>query len=634
MNATIPQLVVRVGFTGHRVLAGVDFQVLEQRLLECFAKLHAEAATLAQRHPNVFASAAPKLQLVTGLAVGSDQCAARAAIEAKFDLVALSPFAWGEFERDFDGDAPGLAEARRLFRAARDETVELDASLVRSGSDANTRFSQGAASYARLGRFLVAQSDVLVAVVDGRRPDSPEGGARWVLHQARRQGLQCIEIDVAKSAHQWLPTASELAGMLALAVGPPTSVEAGAHGGHTAHHGHADRSTTLVGDYYLEPSPKDGVSALARVYARCFDDVVKWCGGRPSEAKREHEDPVSATRAQVASAAEPTVLEKEQERADQLAGHYNGLYRTSYALLSMLGFLAVLAAVLGHLVPHEPERIQPPNAPAHAVAATGEPNEQQQNPAVRSVPAHEGRHWSALTIAELVILLAIFGIYYSTKRLRLREKGTDYRLLAELLRVAKGLHPLRARLRRRPTRAHGSDGDVAQSWMAWYATAIERMQGIGKVRFDTPTIEVLRGAYVHDVIADQRRFHRVRSHRYATIERRIHRIVFVLFAGAFTGCVAHLMHWKLLEPYGLVLTAALPALAAALHTIATQAEMARLERRYRAMERYFANAQLAVERLPAGDLAHLEDIAQEVGARMVDEVAEWRWLHSVHEPRL
>lgn len=585
-----PRLVVRVGFTGHRDLPGADLSKLEQRLAAFLGQVRAAADAVVTQHSPMYADEPARIELVTGLAIGADHCAAQAARTAGVDLVALSPFAWPEFEHDFDGDPAGLAAAQQFWKGATSR-IELDASVVRKALGSSHRFEEGKDSYVRLGRFLVAQSDILLAVVDGRRPGEAEGGAQWVLSHARRLGVECCTFDVAE-ADRWSVDALAIADQVARAVGPPTSAPStNSTGG--SHAAHGDRSTTFVDDYLRERDPGREASRLVRCYAGLFDRFVRWVGGAPRKPS-----PFVRAEPVVSPATEPPpILSEAMARADSLATHFNGLYRTSFAVLSLLGFTAVLAAVLGY-------------------SAAGE--------AVTSP-------W---TFVEVAVLAAILGIYMATTAARLREKGTDYRLLAEMLRVAVALHPMRARLRRRPGRAHGSDGDIAHSWMAWYATALERMAGIGCVAFTHAHVEAVRVHFLDELLAGQREFHRVRSHRYAAIERRIHGFVFVLFLGACAGCIAHFAHYVPMQPWGLVLTAALPALAGALHTIGTQAEFARLERRYRAMEHFFGNACAAVERLPVGDLEHLVQIGQEVGARMIDEVAEWRWLHSVHEPRL
>ncbi|MEL6712877.1 MAG: hypothetical protein AAFP86_03845, partial [Planctomycetota bacterium] len=118
------------------------------------------------------------------------------------------------------------------------------------------------------------------------------------------------------------------------------------------------------------------------------------------------------------------------------------------------------------------------------------------------------------------------------------------------------------------------------------------------------------------------------------LEAAIEKTVYVLFALAVLGCVSHLMHLAAIEPIALVLTAALPALAAALHGIAGHAELARLETRYEAMHEHLLQQRAALVAMERPTREDLVELTQELGSRMVDEAAEWRWLHAVHDPKL
>jgi hypothetical protein len=149
------------------------------------------------------------------------------------------------------------------------------------------------------------------------------------------------------------------------------------------------------------------------------------------------------------------------------------------------------------------------------------------------------------------------------------------------------------------------------------------------------------------LLTSQILYHRKTAGRYASIEGKLHMTTIVLFALAVYGCLAHAFHWipfvGWFAPWSLIFTAALPALAAALHGIATHAEFPRLERRYVAMAQYLQllARQMEASTVPVGASTlgpfsrdQLLGFAGEATTRMIDEVAEWRWLHAVHDVKL
>lgn len=642
------ELVVRVGFTGHRRLWGPDGSdpdPKEDAALRAHLKAAVrdalndviEAARATAASSNGVFDPEPRVELLTGLASGADQVAAEACFEAGCVLVPVSPFSWSEFERDFENDPEGRATLLELLERAPGSGVELAADRERTGT-LEERFRQGRDDYASLGGFLLAQSDILLAFLDERRVGGGIGGTAAVVADADLRRLPCWILspdgDEVRGAGRRRPG---LLGSAGAAASPHDLVKEtlalpedhDAHGhasGHTNHHPR-DR-TDLVEDYLAETLPSSR-PWYRRVFAPLFDQLVKRLGGAPSDNDGDLEplgnfDPGSDLSSET--------LRAHYEWADRLAGHCNGVHRTTLLSIYVLGFFAVLSAVVGELL--EKGHIARCFTAACEALAAGDP-------AAATNLAHHHPLAYFVSLAEITFLAGILALFYVSRRWRIRAKGTDYRLLAELLRIADALWPLRTRQRPLEPRAQGSDGSVQGTWMYWYAQAIVRHAGPLDRRFDRAYRLECRAALRH-YVADQRRFHQIRVHRFHRLETFFEAAVIVLFALAFLGALGHLFHIPGLASYALVMTAGLPALAAAIHGLLTQAEFARLERRYESMQIYLDRVLSEIGRNDAqpddgGPIQSRDDLvatALEVTSRMVDEVAEWRWLHAVHDARI
>lgn len=160
-----PVMTVQVGATGHRALsdnAGDALAATATQLLRAIADaaLRLHATDQASADP-VFADDAPMLRLVCGLASGADTVLAEAARASGWSLVATLPFARNDFEQDF-----AAADLPR-FRALLSQAVIV--------SELNGDHGRGGEPYAEIGRQIVEQSDILLAVWDGLPPRGPGG---------------------------------------------------------------------------------------------------------------------------------------------------------------------------------------------------------------------------------------------------------------------------------------------------------------------------------------------------------------------------------------------------------------------------------------------------------------------------
>lgn len=151
---------VRVGVTGHRVLAEVD---------RVTAGVDAALARIAALFPGRAMTA------VTALAEGADRLVAERVLGRDGGAIeAVLPLAPDVYEADFD-----TPDSRRAFRALLARAGEMSIEAPASSRDA---------AYARAGARVLDRSDVLIAVWDGR-PSQGGGGTAEIVALARTRGL-------------------------------------------------------------------------------------------------------------------------------------------------------------------------------------------------------------------------------------------------------------------------------------------------------------------------------------------------------------------------------------------------------------------------------------------------------------
>jgi hypothetical protein len=140
-----------VAVTAHRDLVAAEVPAIESRVEACFAELRAQFPDLP-------------LTLLSPLAEGGDQLAARVALHMGVPLIAVLPMAREEYERDFAG-AARLAEFHRLLGQA-ERVISLPPA---AGNEAPPRSDAARQiQYAQVGVFLSNHCQVLLALWDGK----------------------------------------------------------------------------------------------------------------------------------------------------------------------------------------------------------------------------------------------------------------------------------------------------------------------------------------------------------------------------------------------------------------------------------------------------------------------------------
>jgi hypothetical protein len=127
------------------------------------------------------------LQVISPLAEGADRIVARSALEQGAELIVLLPFPPENYLLDFS-----TSESREEFLELLGRAHE----IVELGGRRDSEASRNLA-YSQVGEILVARSDVLIALWDGK-PASGAGGTAQVIDMARRVGRPIF----------WLPTST------------------------------------------------------------------------------------------------------------------------------------------------------------------------------------------------------------------------------------------------------------------------------------------------------------------------------------------------------------------------------------------------------------------------------------------
>jgi hypothetical protein len=171
MAATLPRL--RIGVTGHRVPPKLP-EESEAPLRDQIDRLFAATVAAMGKTPGDFT-------IVSSLAEGSDRIVSDAGLAAGFQLQVVLPLGKTEYARDFETEASRAEFEKLLARAC--DVVDLDGAP-----------EQRPRAYEAAGFFMLANSDVLIAIWDGQ-PAAGIGGTEEIVNRAVADGLLVIWIE-------------------------------------------------------------------------------------------------------------------------------------------------------------------------------------------------------------------------------------------------------------------------------------------------------------------------------------------------------------------------------------------------------------------------------------------------------
>ncbi len=180
-----PQLVVRVGVTGHRPsrLTHANEKVLSNAVAKILDMVRAAAEELILEPGERVKPEAPVLRIVSPLAEGADRIVAEVGLAKGFQLECPLPFRRDDYGKDFEKPA-----SRRKFRALLSRAtavMELDGSRETP--------EQANEAYESVGRVVFKESDLLIAIWDGKKP-TRRGGTGQIVEEALRHGTLTVWI--------------------------------------------------------------------------------------------------------------------------------------------------------------------------------------------------------------------------------------------------------------------------------------------------------------------------------------------------------------------------------------------------------------------------------------------------------
>ena len=602
-----PMLAWRVGVTGHRTLPEDTLPALGCAVAHVLSLVADTLRDIAARQgTGSYAAGGPVLRLVSPLAEGADRLVAREALQLGYELNVAMPFNQGEYERDFG--ATSLAEFQALLAQAH---LRRGAACVLALD--GSREADGERGYEAVGRHVLRNCDLLVAVWDGA-PAAGRGGTAEVVQAARSAGVPVWWIDPkAAQAPQFLADVAQpqpvgtaaqaatdirLASYIRLAVEPPEVAPPHRHGvlGRLVH-----RACTLVGhnptplaDFLRETAP--GRPRIRAMYGFFMDLVAP----RPDIAPPAIALPEGTVEAW---------WEAHYRTASALSSVYGDRYRSSYILVFLLAGTALAAAVLSLVLPF-----------VGHVAAAG---------------------------VELAALLGIALLVGANNLHRWHERWISYRLLAELCRKQRVLAPLGWTLPLRDV-ARMTASAIAteppgtavvlprEAWVAWYFSAIRRAAPLPS--------GMLAGAALHQartqalgLVDEQAIYHHIRHHRSEQAARRLATWGEAFFVLSGLGVAVKLGLEAVHGPpmiIGLigVACALFPAVSATFVGIRAYAEFELLAQQSARMQRVMKDAKAGLDGVDCAGPAACTTLATTINsitAAMLQDVEGWAQLFQV-----
>ncbi len=535
------------------------------------------------------------LQALSPLAEGADRLFAEEALAAGYRLIAPLPFQQADYEGDF------LA-TQDAFRALlqRSLVIELD----------GARGADETASYEAVGRFVVQNCDLLIAIWDGRLTGK-RGGTAEITRYAVECGVPIWWIDPNDEVSvrwlgdevQWserkegpgLSPQQTLEAYLTKIILPPEteSLEEENLFGRAARHIGRLRRTheDPLSVFLTEPMRRSG-QRIALPW-RLFGFAYKLLAPPGPRS---------------ASAPVPPPGDYWQavfERADQLSVDYADRYRSSYLLIILLAFCIDLTPKVA-----------------------------------RAISEHLAR---PATIIELMLLMAIAVLVVLNHIGAWHERWINYRLLAELCRGQSILSPIGEKMPRSDAaRSAAATVDLDPEtvprdvWVGWFMEAAtraspwpERENRVAKQRSK---------ALGTDLAQSQVDYHRGRSNRSRLADRRLGKLGERCFLATVVAVAAQVVLLSSFhEQHGVAermedLATSLSALSAGFIAIQFYSEFGLLHRQSERMRR---NMEDVLRQLAAIDIAEplasisLAKTLQDLSTAMLLDLKGWAELFSI-----
>jgi len=561
-------LALRVGITGARNLSPEQLPRIRTQVTEFLVRTREELERLALKDAarGAYCCAGgepprPRLSVLSPLAEGADRLLAEAALANGYHLSCPLPFAREEYEKDFASEE-SKQEFRRLLQQAGTSVLEID----------GARGDAQAASYEAVGRFVVRNCDILVAIWDGR-PGKGFGGTADVVRFATNHGPPVFWIHADKETDPaflidgqdfraapkgdagWSNTLHCY--LEHLIIPPAIPVQ------------HASTWFERVAKFGRSPTLPPYLT-----YLKPVSGAHRWIWRAHSWLLRTAAGTIEVpawSRPQVPANKVAAYWFAHFGPADALAGACARRYRSSYVWVFGLAAISVIFAAIALVVP--------PTIPIK-LTVTG---------------------------IEFISLISIGVMVFANERQRWHEQFLEFRLLAELCRKQQALSLFGWSLEGPPVTEklavfRPNVPSATGNWVGWLFGALQRAAPISEGIFDRDRIEEARNEALRDLIDDQLAYHKARALQSQQASDRLGQVGEYLFIAVLALVAVKLVSVSLHADHLLILVlglaaAILPALSAGFVGIRSYAELPLLADQSRRMQAEMSAVKLQVQQI-------------------------------------
>jgi hypothetical protein len=584
----LPRPALRIGITGRRALivskqenaegqpSDIDVSGrIREAVRETLTLVQEVARDEFKRASHLYQQEIAEFWAVSPLAEGADRVFAEEAIKLDYVLECPLPFDRDEYSKDFKDASSKAKFYEQLGDAFR--VLELDGQRESKSAES--------AAYEAVGRLVVDQCDLLIAIWDGK-PDNGRGGTSDIIDfAAGKVPIICLRMDsesheVYGRAGRRRPerySSEALRRLIEHIVVPPWLL-----------HGRGGDSD-LTGSYVQNLSAKG--SLLGWFWKRFIRFML--VGKNPRQAASQH--------------VPDGPFLRYYEPFDGYANRLSGLYRGAFLLNYILGVLAVVIALVG--------------AAFHGLS---------DQIIYRTIMLHPTVIERVLVGTELLTIGVIFSIILLLGKRRWHYRSVDCRYLGEQFRVLCYLHTLALSPPHPKLPAHHLEHNVQKSWMEWLLRGVVRETQMPHGKFSKDRVEIEQ-TKILAWVRGQIQYHRFNAVRLTVIEGRLRMFVWISLLAILIACSVHLF-WdpKSVAWLLMAIAAGFPAFSAACHAIASQGEFERLAERSKAMRESLEIAAKELREMGTqGNLTvgDLREVARAIAELAVEEVVDWQILY-------